>query len=173
MPAGRPTNGVIYGLVDRDGKVFYVGQTKNLKKRISAYKSGRFHQNGGLADMISMHGVNPVVLRDDPDNLTEAEFEEISERSGLVNLILSKDEALRYAKSTKPWAVAGLQLPSTIYMRHMRNAFGQSCEWLKRHIVTLSQEDRLSLEKRFSDTFAASTIGRQCKEWRDAIDARS
>jgi predicted GIY-YIG superfamily endonuclease len=173
MTAGKSTKGVIYGLVDRNGKVFYVGQTKNLKKRISAYKSGRFHQNGGLADMIFLHGVNPVVLRDDPDDLTEAEFEEISARSELVNLILSKDEALRYAKSTKPWAVAGLQLPSTIYMRHMRNAFGQSCEWLKRHIATLSQQDRLSLEKRFSDIFVASAIGGQCKAWREAIDARS
>ena len=173
MPAGRHKIGFIYGLADADGRIFYVGQTTNIKKRMATYRRGSCHGNLVLQDLVSKHGVNCVILREGLMDLTKAEFEEIGSRDGLANLILSEKQSLRYAKSSKPWEVCGLTLPSTAYMRHVRNAFGVSCEWMKKHLSNLAPNERLEVEKRISRIFSASAIAKPCKLWMEAIDGRA
>jgi len=175
MPAGRPSkyNPVVYGLTDKDGVVFYVGQTKNLQQRMSAYKSGRCHGNRSLSAMIEKHGVNHVILRSGCKDLTSEEFEEIEARSGLVNLITSRSQALRYAKTTKPWIVSGVASPSTAYMRHMKNAFNTSCQWMKDELNSQSDGDRVKSELRIAQTFLQTPIGPACNKWMEAINGRA
>ena len=173
MPAGRQKKGVVYGLCDESGVVFYVGQTVNLKSRMADYRSGRCHGNAMLLDKIAQHGVHHVILHENPENLTVSEFAEISARAGLVNLIRSEEEALRYAKSTKKWVVPGVQLPSTAYMLHMRNAFGKSCKWLKIKLNSMSEIERFDTEKRFAVAFLGTSIGKSCSKWMEATDGRA
>jgi predicted GIY-YIG superfamily endonuclease len=171
---GRPTKfSIIYGLTDGDGSVFYVGQTKNMQKRMAAYRAGSFHGNRDLAEKVFAHGVRPVVLREGCENLTAAEFEEIAARKGLVNLITSEAQALRYAKSNKPWRVVGAETPSAAYMRHMRNAFGVSCDWLKQAIKAASDGRRMEIERGLAAAFDTSSIGQKCRAWVGAVDARA
>lgn len=165
--------GVVYGLCDDVGNVFYVGQTVSLRRRMASYRSGRFHGNAALAAKVDAFGLNVVVLRECTEGLTKAEFEEIAARGDLVNLIKTEGEALRYAASSKPWVVPGLQLPTTVYMRHMRNAFGQACGRLKKQLVIMTDDERLAVELRFAETFAKTGIGSACGKWVDAINART
>lgn len=164
---------VIYGLLDKSGDVFYVGKTVNLTKRMAAYKSGRFHGNRALAAKIEENGLAHIILRSDCEDINAEEFAEIQSRSGLVNLITSPRQPLRYAKSNKPWVLPGVTLPSTAYMRHMRNAFGVSCKWMKDALNAQSDEERVKSERRIAENFSATAIGNACSKWMRTIDGRA
>lgn len=164
---------IIYGLVDKAGDVFYVGKTVNLTKRMAAYKSGRFHGNRALAAKIEENGVVPVILRSECGDINAEEFAEIQSRNGLVNLITSPHETLRYAKSNKPWVFPGVMLPSTAYMRHMRNAFGVSCKWMKDALNAQDDEERVKSERRIAEIFSDTAIGNACSKWMGAINGRA
>lgn len=141
---------VIYGLHDGSGNIFYVGKSSNLKKRLAAYKGGRFHGNRALASKIREFGVNYIIIRINPPDIDEAEFEEITSRNGLVNIIVDRQQPLIFSRSHKPWIVPGVKCPSSQYLMFMRNAFGLSLLYIKASLAKMCDTARMMAERRFA-----------------------
>ncbi len=157
MPAGRPTkydpsfcDRVIYGLHDGCGNIFYVGKSASFRKRLSAYRAGRFHGNRGLEAAVNEFGLHWIVLEENPLDMNAAEFFHIEARPGLVNLITDRDRALMFAPSNKPWHVPGVKCPSEQYLTMMRNRFGIKMPDVKSALKAMTDTDRVASERRFA-----------------------
>ena len=182
MPAGRPSKyldeyceqvaftggAAVYGLHDGSGNVFYVGKSKNLRKRLSIYRRGHFHGNRRLEEKVAEHGLHIIVLRDNPSDLHNAEFDEIESRQGLVNCITDRNAHLYMAKSTKPWVVAGVKCPSAQVQREYISLTG------KRHpselfnrLNGMSDCERLETECKIAVEFHGKITGIQ--KWIDGV----
>ena len=156
MPASSVKT-VIYGLCDKEGAVFYVGKTRNLKKRMTAYKSSNFHGNRKLGEMIKKNGVRYVILREVEYDSTQAEFEEISKLSGLVNII--KDPRLPFLSGgQKDWTVNGTKHPTALYKNTMRIRFGDSCQWLDDALKNMDTKKRLDIEMKFAEFLLTTSV---------------
>jgi len=165
--------GVIYGLTDSNGRVFYVGQSKNLKKRLRSYKCGCFHGNKRLEKSVKKHGLNHVVLRSvNLEYLDQAEYEEISKRSRLTNVIMDPRKPFCSFKEKKPWVVPGVKAPSSMYLHNMRIRFGKKCEQFKDALSKKTDEERMVVEMKLAERLLGVGLDDQIEKWSFSISKR-
>jgi predicted GIY-YIG superfamily endonuclease len=141
----------IYGLLDKNDQVFYVGRTKNLNKRMSTYRSLNAHDNEDLLKKLKENGVRYVILRECFYSADCHEYEEIRKRSGLVNIIKDPRKPFHSWRPKKIWQVDGSRSPSTSYFLHMKNAFGHDCSDIKRQLKEMSDKNRMAYEMKLSN----------------------
>ena len=111
---------IVYGLHGEDGRIVYVGATRNPMRRFKVYsRSGKCH-NLSLGEWLGLQDrVYVCVLHVGVDGLFDAERREIAARYGLFNLVGGGDQAWRKHVS-KPWmGGTGILCPSAIALSEM------------------------------------------------------
>lgn len=171
MPAGRPTkyDAVVYGLHDGSGTIYYVGKTKRFMARMACYRAGKSHGNAALASKLQQHGLHWTILQLNPADLNSAEFDEIESRTGLVNVIRSRNQQIGDVGGTVPWRVAGTRCPSEHYRLKMRNSFGDTVKWVGETLSAMNALERVAAEHRFADVFENAGLGAVVAKWREGM----
>lgn len=106
-------NQCVYGLLDANLDIFYVGKTKALKKRIKAHLN--YCHNKTLGAYITDNGIHGVeLLSDNPDD--EMYFID-KHKDKSMNIIDSTFNNTMLTKISKPWmAGTGIKCPSDYIM---------------------------------------------------------
>lgn len=119
---------IVYGLTDpADGRIVYVGKTKNPRNRLSQYTSPSTCHNAMLAEWLAENqgrcGI--AVLERNPADLNAAERQHIRMlRHQTFNLIAGGDEMWR-AHVSQPWmAGPGKKCPSDILLSMLKRNGG-------------------------------------------------
>ena len=161
-----PDYPVIYGLLDNEGEVYYVGQTKKLKNRISCYRRGEFHGNKKLErKALSSGEINFCILAHNPEDLNQSEFEEISKREDLCNIIKDPRNVLACQLERKPWNVKGTSTPSRLWFMSMRNKFGKKCDDVKDAISKMNDSERMKYECSMAEMFCKAGMEKKVERW--------
>lgn len=119
---------IVYGLIDpENGRIVYVGKTKNPRNRLSQYTSPRTCHNAMLAEWLAEnHGRWRIAVLDrNPADLNAAERRQIKKwRHQTFNLIAGGDEMWR-AHVSQPWmAGPGKKCPSDILLSMLKRNGG-------------------------------------------------
>jgi len=141
---------VIYGLCDLDGKIFYVGKTVSLKKRLQSHSEART-DNARMKERIKgRKDWAVIILRLNPEDLAAAELEEIRahEPNGLLNIILSDSGVWdMYKDSPKPWvAKSGKRSPYSTCMNHVSP---ETRKALRKRLKEMTEAERCCAELDF------------------------
>ena len=160
---------VIYALCRSDWTPFYIGKSKNMTKRLQAYKSQRSHGNPALGDELkkwSKHQ-NYMILEVDPDDVTASEYKWINKTPNLCNIMLKPF----YAQSSKPWVAPGVKCPTAQIRMHVKRNLGGNVDWIKSHAESLDEQSRLELECRMALAFMHTCLGASLQKWADRVAA--
>ena len=109
---------MVYGLCDANGSIFYVGRTKNPKRRFANYQTPCSCHNKALSEHINTIGGALVkILELNPKNINDAEIFWIDRMGNNTFNLVGKPYQAWVAYKSKPWqAGTGVRCPSDYFM---------------------------------------------------------
>ncbi|MGD8341461.1 MAG: excinuclease ABC subunit UvrC [Gammaproteobacteria bacterium] len=87
----------VYRMLDRGGRVIYVGKAKDLRRRVSSYFSGRATDSKTMALVKSVAGIEVTVTRTEAEALL-LEYNLIKEHRPRYNILLRDDKSYPYIR---------------------------------------------------------------------------
>lgn len=113
---------IVYGLHSGDGKIVYIGATRNPAKRFAVYRRAKCH-NASLSSWLKKNANAFVtIIHRGIEGMFDAERKEIASRGNLFNLVGGGDQAWRKHVS-KPWmGGTGILCPSAIALTELAKA---------------------------------------------------
>jgi len=127
---------VVYGLINDDNELFYVGRTGNPQKRFAHYKNGRAHGNAELESRIK-GGFNVFIFAYSPADINKLEQDLIAANADSIVNVIGCGISFENNRKVKPWfAGSGVKCPSD-YLMH---SFGRKSDF--KEVIRL--RDKLS-----------------------------
>lgn len=174
-----PKSPMVYGLCLADGKIRYVGMTKNAQSRFRAYRSPRFNGNDALLEWLKANDgrVFFVCLHSGASGIEEAEKRWIKKlRSQCFNIVNGGIQSWR-VNDRKPWTAGrGILPPSSwIIARYARAkdwaGYGEAISTRDEIISGMSDADRCAYELAIAREHR-EVIENRHQKWLDACADR-
>jgi hypothetical protein len=158
---------VIYALCDASGVPFYVGKSKNIKKRLQSYASMNAHGNKALLGKLQdwRHHQKWFALSINPEDVTKEEYMWINRLDGLCNIMVKPFQA----KSRKPWVAMGVKCPTAQVRQHVKRNLSGNVDWVKDYCDSLNESERLEFECAVALASFNTCLGPSMRRWADGV----
>lgn len=168
----------IYSLsCPKSGRVRYIGQSKNIRKRYMAHLNSRDRsQKDEWVKSLLKDGLKPVIrVEEATDRLNEAEKKHI-QKHGIANLLnIHHGGEFEGRKDPLPWRVIGVSHPSKLMAITCRNRGVRKDvidDVLNKARECKSIEDRMTYELKCASILAESDLSDRIERWFSVVYPR-